>query len=141
MNQEKVRNNIKATPELIKAINKAKHYDVEQFITDGLAYIKAIKDGRMLCIIKSVASSGMSRVLVFHSCKKMGNRYVYRGHDMLFEMLGFKMNSKRTGYVINGCGMDMVFNTNYRIIHKLERLGFIDKEECAKLAQEKPVLL
>lgn len=133
--------NIKATPELIKAINKTKYYDVEQFITDGLEYIKAIKEGRMLCIIKSVSSSGMSRVLKFNSCKKIGSNYAYRGHDMVFEMLGFKRDKKRTGFRVDGAGMDMVFHTNYTIIHSLHRLGFIEKEECDKLAQETPVIL
>lgn len=141
MNLEKLRTNIKATPELIKAINKAKYYDVEQFITDGLDYIRAIKEGRMLCIIKSVSSSGMSRVLKFNSCKKIGTNYAYRGHDMIFEMFGYKQDKKGTGFRIDGCGMDMVFHTNYTIIHRLTSLGFLTKEECEKLAQETPVIL
>ena len=60
-----------AITELNKAIAKTKinYYTVEDFVKDAHTYIQAIKERRMICVLKSVSSSGMSRVLSFHSTK------------------------------------------------------------------------
>ena len=53
--------------------------------------------------------------------------------------LGFSPANKNSNYFrIYGCGMDMIFHTNYTIIHKLARLGFLNKKECESLAQNTP---
>ena len=36
----------------------------------------------------------------------------------------------------SGCGMDMLFATNYDIIHTLHRMKFISKAKCETLAQK-----
>jgi hypothetical protein len=125
-----------------KAIANEEYYDVNDFIDDGMRYIKAIKEGRMIVSIGSVSQSGMSRTMKFLSCEK--NKY-YKGHHnytnywMFFRLLGYSKDRSNNRYFrIHGCGMDMVFDTNYNNIHNLCRLGFIDKKTCAKLAQETP---
>jgi hypothetical protein len=93
----------------------------------------------MINVIKSVSASGMSRVIKFTSCKKGNNKQYYqRNYNCLFIALDYTESRNKDGFSISGCGMDMVFHTNYSIIHKLHRLGFINKTECEKLAQMTP---
>lgn len=132
--------NVIDTATIEKMIKSIRHYDTERFIDDAAKYVAAIKEGRMCCIIHSVAKSGMSRVISFRSCE-MGERAYYRQYLMLFEALGYKELGNTGTFRIGGCGMNMVFHTNYTIIHRLHRLGLISKEECEKLAQETPTVL
>jgi hypothetical protein len=137
-----IKKNIESNKELSKKIASISYYTVENFISDVKAYISAIKERRMLCVIESVAPSGMSRVLKYNSCggnKKTG--FNYRQYSCLFESLGYSRAKNSDGFRVNGCGMDMNFNTNYNNIHDFYSLGFITKEECAKLAQATPVVL
>lgn len=134
---------IESDKELCKSISKISHYTHEDFVRDANIYLKAIKEGRMLCVIKSVSKSGMSRVIAFHSCQKhqTSNFHNYRQYNCLFEAMGYKESKNSNGFTVHGCGMDMIFHTNYTIIHKLHRLGFITKEACGKLAQQTPTIL
>jgi hypothetical protein len=127
--------------ELPKEITKkfSKYYSNEAFLKDAQDYINAIKERRMLCTIHSVSKSGMSRCLSFKSPQKTEDGYYYRNYYGFFEALGF--SPAKEGFRISGCGMDMVFHTNYTIIHRLQRLGLITKEDCEKLTQETPVVL
>lgn len=138
---EKITKAIEADKDLMKQINKAKYYEVEQFIKNAERYIKAIKDRRMICSIGSVSSSGMSRTMKFVAPER--NQYSkdwqYLNFFQFFKVLGFtESRNKEHYFTIGGCGMDMVFHTNYTIIHRLYRLGFITKKECKKLEQQTP---
>lgn len=128
--------------DLQKNIDALSYYDLEQFEQDARAYIAAIKQRRMLCRIHSVSASGMSRTISFHSCEigKSGDGW-YRQYYCLFIALGFSRVKNERYFRINGCGMDMVFDTNYRIIHNLGRLGYLDKKDVDDLAQMTPVVL
>lgn len=144
MKTQKILKNIAANKELQKNMRKLSFFDDNQFVNNALAYIKAIRDRRMLCVIESVSASGMSRVMKFHSCEMPRNKQEkawYRNYFAFFKAMGFTPAKNSDGFRINGCGMDMVFHTNYTIIHDLHRLGFITKEECDKLAQETPAKL
>jgi len=135
---------ISENKEVSNAINKISYYSPESFVKDCKRYIKAIKEGRMICNIKSVAPSGMSRNIKFLSCEKNDKRknFWYSNYNCLFDVLGFtKARSNDFYFTIHGCGMDMIFDTNYRIIHNLYRLGFIGKKECDKLAQMTPSII
>ena len=127
---------------------KLKYYSYEQFEKDAVKYIEAIQEGRMVCVIHSVAKSGMSRVMSFHSCELVSyldsnspKSFHYRQYNCLFIALGHTESKCRNGFRIGGCGADMVFLTNYNIIHNLHRLGFINKEVCNVLAQKTPTVL
>lgn len=113
---------------------------IDRFIDDAQDYVLAIREGRMLCSIKSVSSSGMSRVLAFYSCEKRSdNNYYYRNYNSLFKSLGYTEN-KAGGFRIVGCGMDMVFHTNYSIIHDLRRLGLLEEKDLVLSQWTPPVL-
>jgi len=135
--------NLAENKELLKAIagTNNEYYNVEDFISDAKKYIKAIKEGRMICIIESVSSSGMSRVLKFNSCEKGTKTFSYRSYSLLFKTLGYKQARNSWGFTISGCGMDMIFHTNYTIIHQLHKYGLLNKKDCDKLAQMTPTCL
>lgn len=145
MNTQTTTNEIKLTAEIIKNIKKNVCYSEEAFLSDATAYINAIKENRMINVIGSVSASGMSRTLKFTSCEKETNGYYapfyQRNYFSLFQALGYKAvkNSGYFGYFrVHGCGMDMIFNTNYNIMHNFKRIGLISKEECEVLAQKTP---
>ena len=141
--------NVQANKEILKGISKLKYYTVENFISDAKDYIKAISEYRMLCVIEKVSSSGMSRNIKFHSCEQSGKdktatesrTFYYRQYRCLFIALGYTEVKNSDSFRIGGCGMDMVFHTNYSIIHRLHRLEFLDESECDKLAQKTPTVL
>lgn len=141
MNTQTVTKNIQADKSINNYIAKSNYYSVDNFIKDAQTYIKAIKSGRMLCIIQSVSSSGMSRVIKFNSFEGTKTSGNYRQYAVMFEALGYKESKNRNGFTVHGCGMDMVFHTNYSIMHTFKRLGLITKEQCAVLAQQTPVIL
>lgn len=143
-NQEKLISNIKANKKLLKNIEKSFYGNdlngkIQMFINNANRYIKATEQKRVFCIIYKVSASGMSRNLaffehVFDSKYKQG--HIYNFHS-LFKSLGH--TEAKEGFRINGCGMNMVFHTNYTIIHELNRLGF--NMNCASLAQNTPTTL
>lgn len=136
---EKIRKNIESDKELSKIFKNSEFYDTENFIQNAERYIKAIKQRRIICNIDSVTKSGMSRTIKFMECQKVTgrNEYRYLNFYSLFDMLGYSPD--RQGFSrITGCGMDMIFHTNYTIIHRLHRLGFINRNQCDILAQNTP---
>ena len=143
-NIKTITKNINTDKEVLKGINKLNHYSIEQFINDSKRYIKAIKEERVICSIGSVSSSGMSRTIKFLAPEKNKERKCFQYYNFfcLFSSLGFSVaNSKSDYFRINGCGMDMIFHTNYSIIHKLGRLGFLNKKEVETLCQKTPQVI
>ena len=94
----------------------------------------------MMCIIHKVSASGMSRTISFHECAKgQGQkRHYYLQFWSLFDMLGYRKARNCDAFVVYGCGMDMIFNTNYNNMHEFKRLGIISKKDCDKLSQMTP---
>jgi len=137
--------NVSNDKEIVKLIaKKLNHYTVEQFVSDAQSYIKAIREGRMINSIGSVSASGMSRTIKFLSCERYKDEanYNYRQYWAFFTALGHSEARNKNGYFsISGCGMDMVFHTNYSIIHKLKSLSFITEDECRTLAQRTPTTI
>ena len=136
---ERIKQRIEADKEISKRLRSEEYYSQNQFISDCERYIKAIKEGRVINSIGSVSSSGMSRTIKFLAPEK--TTYGYNFFAM-FRTLGFSPVGKYGDYFrISGCGMDMVFHTNYTNIHKLFRLGFINKKQCEHLAQQTPTTI
>ena len=132
---------IQDNKDIQKNIKKLNYYTAENLHADIKAYIKAIKERRMLCIIERVSASGMSRVIKFNACEGKKGQFNYRQFRCLFIAFGHSEAKNSYGFRVNGCGMDMVFHTNYDLIHDFKRLGFITDEECRHLAQQTPVVL
>lgn len=135
--KESILASIQADKEIQKNMKKLRYYSNEQFFADVKTYITAIKSGRMLCIIDKVSSSGMSRTIAFKSCEKgQKGKFYFRDYNCLFIALGYT----EVGYYfrINGCGMDMIFHTNYNNIGQFCGLGFLTRKESEVLRQTTP---
>jgi hypothetical protein len=144
MNTIKLKAKIEENKELFKSINKVSYYTLDNFINDAQCYVKAIKEHRMICVIDSVSNSGMSRNIHFHSSEKNRTKkdYYTRQYFAFFKAMGYTpTNSRSDAFRISGCGMDMIFHTNYTIIQRLTRLGMLNKKQCATLAQQTPTVL
>lgn len=133
---------INADKDIQKAIKKMVYGPSnEDIIRNAVQYIKAIKEGRMCCVIHKVSSSGMSRNISFHECDGKRGKYHYYNFNLFFLLMGYTQVRNEFSFRIGGCGMDMIFHTNYTIIHRLYRLGFITKKQCEELAQMTPTVL
>ena len=58
-----------------------------------------------------------------------------------FDVLGFSKIKDSDYFRIGGCGMDMIFYTNYTIMHDLKRLGLVSDDECKTLSQKTPSVI
>ena len=129
---------------LLKNIEKQNYYSIDQFFDDAQRYVKAIKEGRIICSIGSVSSSGMSRTIKFLECSRRnhGTGYMYLNLYQFFKVLGYRESRAKDHYFsISGCGMDMIFHTNYTNIHYMNHLGIINKAQCESLAQMTPTVI
>ena len=116
--------NIKTIQENVKKDLKLSDSDTNNFIMNAKRYIKATKEGRMLCIVDSVSKSGTSRTLKFMECNgSIKNGFRYYNFFNFFKDLGHANVKHSNTFRISGCGMDMVFATNYNNIHTLHNLG------------------
>ena len=133
--------NVQKINELLKAYNKNQKHELslDDFVMNAKRYIAACKQGRLMCSIDSVSASGMSRTLKFVEMNgnKKNGFYVYN-FWVLFKILGFQEVKHSDYFRVHGCGMDMVFHTNYSIIHDLHHIGLISKKDCLNLAQKTP---
>lgn len=141
--KEIIISNIENNKSFRKEMKNNSYYDSETFFMDAMQWIKAIKQKRMLCIVKSISNSGMSRVFYYTSVEKnkYNNTFYYRQYSTFLRCMGYSEDKNTRGIRIGGCGMDMNFNTNYNIIHDLKRLGFISKAQCREFAQMTPACL
>ncbi len=126
---------IRLTKEIKKQIAKEDYYTEERFIKDCRAYIKAVDSGRIQYTVTHVSQSGMSRNIMIKSYEGTMNDGFYRWYYKMLEAMGYKFASDNS-IKVSGCGMDMLFATNYNIIHSLKHMGFIYSKRCASLAQK-----
>jgi len=139
--------NIKRIEEYLKKHNSGKTgYDIVEFYTfvdNAQQYIKATKQARMICSIDTVSKSGMSRKMKFLELKKntRTSQHQLLNFNVFFRAMGYRPVRDSDYFRISGCGMDMVFHTNYEIIHRLHHLGFITKKTCETLAQRTPHII
>jgi len=111
--------------------------DINEFISDAKTYIKAVQSGRILYDVIHVSASGMSRDIKIRSFEGTMRKGYYRTYAFFLHVIGVTDKTYNNSVVrVQGCGMNMVFDLNYRIIHKLHSLGFINKAQCEKLAQK-----
>ena len=139
---ERIAAKITENKDLLKRI-KATMYNgqteqgaITDFIDSAISWIKAVKSGRMACIVKHVSSSGMTRRFIYTSYERTG---YYRVYDIFLKQLGYTVKN-RTEIIVSGYGSDMNFNTCYNIAYKLCDLGFMSKKERAVLSQITPTV-
>ena len=129
--------NVTLSKEMIKNISKNEYYSQEDFIKDCKCYIKALKSGRLQYTVTHVSNSGMSRDIFIQSYEGTMQNGYFRTYFAMLKVLGYKEASKYSNDIkVSGCGMNMLFATNYNIIHDFKRMGLLNNEECKTLAQK-----
>lgn len=136
---ERITKNIENNKELLKGLKKV-DMPIERFISDAQIYLRAVKERRINYAVDTVSKSGMSRTLIITSCERWrwdGKiRYYYRQYNTMLQAMGYSVkHGYRDSIRVSGCGMNMLFATNYNIVWSLHRLGFISRKQCDILCQ------
>ena len=136
---ERITKNIENNKELLKGLKKV-DMPIERFIGDAQTYLRAVKERRISYTVDTVSKSGMSRTLLITSCERWrwdGKiRYYYRQYNTMLQAMGYNVKrGYRDSIKVSGCGMNMLFATNYNIVWSLHRLGFISRKQCDILCQ------
>ena len=129
--------NITLSKDTEKRLSKEEYYAKEMLLDDIQDYIKALKEGRLQYLVMSVSSNGMSRNILIQSCEqnKTNNNFYFRQYSRMFEMLNYKLD--KNYYVkVSGCGMNMLFATNYYLIQTFKSMNIISESEANILAQK-----
>lgn len=136
---ERITKNIENDKELLKNLKKV-DMPVERFISDAQTYLRAVKERRISYTVDTVSKSGLSRTLVITSCERSRWEgkisYHYRQYNTMLQAMGYSVKrGYRDSIRVFGCGMNMLFATNYDIVWSLHRLGFISRKQCDVLCQ------
>ena len=127
---------INLTKEMIKRLESNEYYSKEDFINDCKTYIKALKSGRLQYRVTNISKSGSSRDILISSFEGSMTKGYYRNYINMLEVLGLNFVSKYSSEIrVKGCGMNMLFATNYNIIHTFKNIGLINNKQCETLAQ------
>lgn len=97
-------------------------------------FIKALKEGRIICVVKHVSSSGMSRDIAFREVVKTKNGFHMLQFDWFFEQLGWSRSKNYDAIRVCGCGMDMRFHVIYSVCMELKYYGFKLPKDWSSLA-------
>ena len=128
---------IKLTAEIKKSLAGELYYTEEYFIKDCKVYIKALKSGRLQYKVTHVSQSSMSRNINISSYEGTMLKGHYRSYTAMLTILGYKLAGEYSSDIkVSGGGMNMLFYTNYSIIHKLHNMKFISKKNCDILSQK-----
>jgi hypothetical protein len=127
---------IKLSNEVLKFIKSKEYYTEDDFIKDAKTYVKAVKSGRILYTVTHVSSSGMSRDINIKSFEGNMANGSYRSYNYFLQAMGYKFKKHSWDITVSGCGMNMLFGTNYNIIHDLTRMNIINDSDCKILAQK-----
>ena len=128
---------IKLSKEIEKNLYKMEYYTKDDFVNDCKCYIKALKSGLLQYRVTNVSKSGMSRDIFIQSYEGTMTQGYFRTYFNMLLVLGYKEASKYSNDIkVNGCGMNMLFATNYDIVRDFKIMGFIKDKECKLLSQK-----
>ena len=129
--------NITLSKDIEKRLSKEEYYSKEMLLNDIEDYIKALKEGRLQYLVMNVSSNGMNRNILIQSCEqsKTTNNFYFRKYSRMFEMLNYKLDKDYT-LRFSGCGMKMLFATNYYLIQTFKSMNIISELEAEILAQK-----
>tara|TARA_R100001594_G_scaffold150159_1_gene210305 strand:+ start:1884 stop:2348 length:465 start_codon:yes stop_codon:yes gene_type:complete len=119
----------------------------QEFIQDMKRYIKASKENRLIANVRHVSKSGMYRVidiLEFDMDINAERIIPYRGFILNFvRFFGIldNYNLEKSGVIVRGCGMDMIFWLHNSIIETLFYRGLISDSDRQATAQNTPYLI
>lgn len=124
----------KLTRDIIKRLDGNKYYSQEDFISDCKTYMKALQAGRVLYTVTHVSRSGMTRYIDVTSYEGTRKKGYFRNYYTMLSVLGYSFNQCNE-IKVSGCGMDMLFATNYNIIQTFKNIGLVSKPKANRLSQ------
>ena len=127
---------MKLTQEINKNLEKMSFYSKEDLLKDCKCYIKALKAGRVQFRVTHVSKSGMSRNIFIQSFEGKMTKGYYRTYSNMLKALGFSIVKNSNDIRVSGCGMNMLFSTNYEIMYSFLSMGIIKKRTCKILSQK-----
>ena len=88
-------------------------------------FLKAVREHRILCNIKRVSRSGMSRVIGVYEIQNDENgRPNILQFNWFLGQMGWTYSDKDHAIRVGGCGMDMIFHLLSSSVEKLRDYGF-----------------
>ena len=89
-------------------------------------FLKAVREHRLLCTVKRVSSSGMSRVISFHEVvwNEDMKRMQLRQFNWFLGQMGWTYLDKDYAIRVGGCGMDMIYHVLYTTVDNWRYYGF-----------------
>ena len=137
---QEILNNVNSNKELQENFKKIYSFDSEDFIRHAERYIKACRENRIFCVIRSANKGGMTWALSFNEASFYSDgKGRFLDFFALFIVLGYSERNENDEFTVNGFGKDIVFRTHYNIIRTLYNLGMMTKEECEILEKNTPV--
>ena len=119
---------------MAKKDNVAEFLQSEDGKRNAERFIKALKEGRLVCSVKHVSSSGTSRIISFCEVSKVGKTYTLYQFNWFFKQLGWTYVDSWHAIRVGGCGMDMVFYTIESVCSTLQYHGFKVPKDYMSLA-------
>ena len=105
---------------------RAEYLKSEEGQRNAKRFIKALKEGRIVCGVKHVSKSGMSRIIsVCEVAKPKGCKrfYMYQ-FNWFIKQMGWTYADDWSAIRVGGCGMDMIFHLLYSVCSSLKYHGF-----------------
>lgn len=98
-------------------------------------FIKALKERRILCTVKNVSRSGMSRIISFCEVVRLNSGYAIYQFNWFFKNLGYEYRNDWDAIRVGGCGMDMILATLSGVCGTLKYNGFKLPKNYSSLAE------
>lgn len=104
----------------------AKYLQSEEGKMNAERFLKAVREHRLLCTVKRVSSSGMSRVISFHEVvwNEDRKRMQLLQFNWFLGQMGWTYSDKDNAIRVGGCGMDMIYHVLYSTVDNLRYYGF-----------------
>lgn len=104
----------------------AKFLQSEEGKMNAERFLKAVREHRLLCTVKRVSSSGMSRVISFNEVvwNEDRKRMQLMQFNWFLGQMGWTYSEKDWAIRVGGCGMDMVYHVLYSTVSTLRYYGF-----------------
>lgn len=106
--------------------NKVEEYlQSEEGKMNAERFLKAVREHRLLCTVKRVSSSGMSRIIGVYEIQNDENgRPNILQFNWFLGQMGWTYSNKDNAIRVGGCGMDMIYHVLYSTVNNLRYYGF-----------------
>ena len=120
--------------DIINRISEIKFYSVESFMKDANLYLQALRENRLLFIVKLVNIKQTIYKIRIEELKLCGGKYILYGYGNLLTVCGFKLDKEFI--TITNPETDVIFDLNKSILEALIAFHIISESELNDLINE-----